>query len=150
MSNNASTTLRYNYHFNRQEQDNPIPCFIPNSPTSNTHSDLLTYKLPWILYQRQVNKSLIINQQSHIEMLMLFSNLDFVRCFYNLAPMQEVGICKFVSRLHDSFLLPKRVCFCQPSIVRLLNPSWKSFCPSLLEQCKITRVFITSTVPWMG
>lgn len=102
------------------------------------------------MYERQVNKSVIINQQSHIEMLMLFSNLDFVGCFYNLAPMQAVGICKFVSRLRDSFLLPKRVCFRQPSIVRSLNPLWKSFCPRLLEQCKFIRVFITSTVLGMG
>lgn len=42
VSNNARTTLRYNYHLNRQEQANPIPCFIPNSPTSNTPSHLLT------------------------------------------------------------------------------------------------------------
>lgn len=60
-------------------------------------------------------------------MLMLFSNLDFVGCFYNLAPMQAVGICKFVFRLRDflppsqkSLLLSAKHCPVIKSIVEVL------------------------------
>lgn len=76
-NNNASTTLRYNYHLNRQEQANLILLFIPISPhlkyslTSFDRAFHINYP-----GARIRDKSLLIDQQSRVGILMLFSNVD--------------------------------------------------------------------------